>query len=319
MNFFSLFKRKLIYNFKNKFSIDNDGIDNKKLDFLFHHYGSDKADIFKKNKNIGHGYSKFYEDKLKELKDKNLNILEIGSFAGASAAAFVKYFSNVNVFCFDVNISNFDYISKKIHVFGVDINNEKKVNKNLEKIFKDFHIKNFDIIIDDGSHSSQDIIKTFILYYNHLNNNGLYIVEDLHCSYWKEYSGGLFFPISSISFFKKIVDVINYDHWGIKKSLDWFLKPFSHNYKIDLSHLDFDTINSVEFINSMCVLKKKNNKLGEIVKKGKISEVVPEISNMSSDDFQISKTFQESNTWSNVKILPEDELAILKDKSKNEQ
>ena len=134
MNFFSLFKRKLIYNFKNKISIDNDGIDNKTLDFLFHHYGSDKADIFKKKKNIGHGYSKFYEDKLKEFKDKNLNILEIGSFAGASAAAFAKYFSNVNIFCFDVNISNFDYISKKIHVFGVDINNEKKVNKNLEKL-----------------------------------------------------------------------------------------------------------------------------------------------------------------------------------------
>ena len=37
---------------------------------------------------------------------------------------------------------------------------------------------------------------------------------------------------------------------------------------------------------------------------------------MSSDDFQISKTFQEKNTWSNVKILPEDELAMLRDKIK---
>ena len=155
----------LFCSFKNKISIDNDGIDNKSLDFLFHHYGSDKADIFKKKKNIGHGYSKFYEDKLKEFKDKKLNILEIGSFAGASAAAFTKYFSNVNVFCFDVNISNFDYISKKIHVFGVDINNEKKVNKNLEKIFKDFHINNFDIIIDDGSHNLSDILISIKIFF----------------------------------------------------------------------------------------------------------------------------------------------------------
>lgn len=188
MNFFSLFKRKLIYNFKNKISIDNDGIDNKTLDFLFHHYGSDKADIFKKKKNIGHGYSKFYEDKLKEFKDKNLNILEIGSFAGASAAAFAKYFSNVNIFCFDVNISNFDYISKKIHVFGVDINNEKKVNKNLEKIFKDFHIKNFDIIIDDGSHNLSDILIAIKIFFKHVKPNGLYVIEDFKHPNYYEYN-----------------------------------------------------------------------------------------------------------------------------------
>ena len=260
-------------------------------------------------------YIEKYDELFLKYKEKKVNILEIGVQNGGTLEIYSKYFKQCqNIVGVDINpkCQNLKYSDDRIKVIIGNINDDK---------IKDeiFNLPKFDIIIDDGSHSSQDIIKTFILYYNHLNNNGLYIVEDLHCSYWKEYSGGLFFPISSISFFKKIVDVINYDHWGIKKSLDWFLKPFSHNYKIDLSHLDFDTINSVEFINSMCVLKKKNNKLGEIVKKGKISEVVPEISNMSSDDFQISKTFQESNTWSNVKILPEDELAILKDKSKNEQ
>tara|TARA_Y100000816_G_scaffold288695_1_gene273745 strand:+ start:400 stop:1242 length:843 start_codon:yes stop_codon:yes gene_type:complete len=260
-------------------------------------------------------YIEKYDELFLKYKEKKVNILEIGVQNGGTLEIYSKYFKQCqNIVGVDINpkCQNLKYSDDRIKVIIGNINDDKIKDEIL-------NLPKFDIIIDDGSHSSQDIIKTFILYYNHLNNNGLYIVEDLHCSYWKEYSGGLFFPISSISFFKKIVDVINYDHWGIKKSLDWFLKPFSHNYKIDLSHLEFDTINSVEFINSMCVLKKKNNKLGEIVKKGKISEVVPEISNMSSDDFQISKTFQESNTWSNVKILPEDELAILKDKSKNEQ
>ena len=260
-------------------------------------------------------YIEKYDELFLKYKEKKVNILEIGVQNGGTLEIYSKYFKQCqNIVGVDINpkCQNLKYSDDRIKVIIGNINDDKIKDEIL-------NLPKFDIIIDDGSHSSQDIIKTFVLYYNHLNNNGLYIVEDLHCSYWKEYSGGLFFPISSISFFKKIVDVINYDHWGIKKNLDWFLKPFSHNYKIDLSHLDFDTINSVEFINSMCVLKKKNNKLGEIVKKGKISEVVPEISNMSSDDFQISKTFQESNTWSNVKILPEDELAILKDKSKNEQ
>ena len=64
------------------------------------------------------------------FKNKKINILEIGSYAGSSAAAFVKYFPKSNVFCFDINISNFEYKSKNIHVFGIDINNKKKVKKN---------------------------------------------------------------------------------------------------------------------------------------------------------------------------------------------
>ena len=91
MNFFSLFKRNLIFKFKKKISIDNDNINSKSLDYLFHEYGSDKANIFKLNQKPGHGYSIFYEKKLNQHKNKDLNILEIGSYAGASAAAFKKF------------------------------------------------------------------------------------------------------------------------------------------------------------------------------------------------------------------------------------
>ena len=80
---------------------------------LFHYYGSDKANIFKKNNKKGHGFSKFYEKHFKKFEKKNINILEIGSYAGASAAAFLKYFQNSKVFCFDINISNFKYSFKK--------------------------------------------------------------------------------------------------------------------------------------------------------------------------------------------------------------
>ena len=72
MNFFSLFKRKLIYKFKKKVLIDSDSINFKTLDDLFHYYGSDKSEIFKENKQKGHGFSKFYENKLEKLKIKKL-------------------------------------------------------------------------------------------------------------------------------------------------------------------------------------------------------------------------------------------------------
>ena len=185
MNFLSLLKRNLIFKFKKKISIDNDNIISESLDYLFHEYGSDKANIFKFNKQPGHGYSIYYEKKLERFKNKNLNILEIGSYAGASAAAFTKYLPKSKVYCFDVNISNFKYKSKNINVFGIDINNKKKVLKTLNKIFAEQNFTQFDLIIDDGSHYLSDILNSLKFFLKYVKNNGLYIIEDYkHPNYY---------------------------------------------------------------------------------------------------------------------------------------
>jgi len=185
LNFFSLFKRNFIYKLKKKISIDSDNININSLDGLFYHYGSDKADFFKKTDNKGHGYSKFYIQKLEKLKNQKINILEIGSYAGASAAALVKYFPMSNIFCFDINISNFEYKSKKIHVFGLDINNQNKNIKTMNKIVDQYKFEKFDIIIDDGSHNLSDILIALKFFLKYLKNKGLYIIEDFkHPNYY---------------------------------------------------------------------------------------------------------------------------------------
>ena len=95
-------------------------------------------------------------------------------------------FSDTNVFCFDINISNFIYKSKNIHVYGLDINNEKQVNKNLKLIYNSYKIQNFDLIIDDGSHNLSDIIKSLKIFFKHLKHKGLYIIEDFkHPNHYK--------------------------------------------------------------------------------------------------------------------------------------
>ena len=191
MNFFSLYKRKLFYNLRRKKLIDSDNINFNSLDKLFNYYGSDKANIFSKTQSQGHGYSKFYEKKLENFKTQKINILEIGSFSGASAAAFAKYFTDVNIFCFDINISNFKYKSKNIHVFGLDINNEKQVNKNLELIFNKHEINNFDLIIDDGSHNLSDILISIKFFFKHLKQKGLYIIEDFKYPNYHKYNNNI--------------------------------------------------------------------------------------------------------------------------------
>ena len=175
MNFFSLFKRNLIYKFKKKTSIDNDSFPEKDLDQLFFHYGSDKADLFQNKNKRGHGFSKFYEKQLAKFKSKKINILEIGSYSGASAAAFNKFFENSQIICFDINISKFIYNSKNIKVFGLDIKDYNKVKKILNRINEENH---FDLIIDDGSHNLEDILIAFKNMFKYLKKGGLYIIED---------------------------------------------------------------------------------------------------------------------------------------------
>jgi len=186
LNFFSLFKRNIIYKLKKKILIDIDKVEGKSLDKLFQFYGSDKGNYFEAGNTKGHGYSDFYTSQLDNLKDNKINILEIGSYAGSSAAAFVKYFSKANIFCLDINISNFKYKSEKIHVYGIDIKNLSKVKKTLNKIFQENHINNFDIIIDDGSHNLKDILLTLNFFFRYLKKNGTFIIEDFkHPNYYQ--------------------------------------------------------------------------------------------------------------------------------------
>jgi len=186
LNFFSLFKRKILYKLKKKINIDNDSINFKTLDELLYFYGSDKSNIFKKNNLSGHGFSKFYSYHLNNLKKKKIRILEIGSFSGASAAAFSKYFDQSTIFCFDINISNFVYSSKNIHVFGLDINNINSVNKALKKIKSLSKVEMFDVIVDDGSHYLSDILFSLKTFFKLVNKGGFYIIEDYkHPNYYQ--------------------------------------------------------------------------------------------------------------------------------------
>ena len=178
MNFLSLFKRKIIYNLKKKINVDKDIIKNDSLDDLFYYYGSDKANIFKLNDNKGHGFSTYYTNKLKIFKNDKVNILEIGSYSGASAVALSKFLPLSKIFCLDINISNFKFKSKNIHVYGLDTSDELSVIRILKKILNKHNVKDFDFIIDDGSHNLKDILINFKLFFKKLKTGGFYVIED---------------------------------------------------------------------------------------------------------------------------------------------
>ena len=70
----------------------------------------------------------------------------------------------------------------------------------------------FDIVLDDGSHQSKDMVSTFKQLYTKLQRSGVYMVEDMQTCYWPNFGGGYKAPGSFMEFCKDLLDELNADH-----------------------------------------------------------------------------------------------------------
>ena len=101
------------------------------------------------------GFLEIYENYFKDIKNENLNIIEIGSFYGHASAALFFYFKNSTIFGADINPDMYLYRSKRIK--SIFLNNSKRVS--IDKNLINKNIK-FDIVIEDASHMLKDQIIT---------------------------------------------------------------------------------------------------------------------------------------------------------------
>jgi hypothetical protein len=70
-----------------------------------------------------------------------------------------------------------------------------------------------DLVIDDGSHLGRHQIPTFEYLYPRISERGLYVCEDLHCSYWPTYEGGLRREDTFIEHAKGLIDRLQAWTW----------------------------------------------------------------------------------------------------------
>ena len=261
-------------------------------------------------------YLETYHETLSHLQSKEINFLEIGVQNGGSLEIWSKYFSNAkNIIGCDIDVlcSLLTYDNKNVSVVIGDASTDE-VKQQVTAI-----APRFNVIIDDGSHDSSDIIKSFLLYFPLIEDNGYYIIEDLHCSYWMNFEGGLYDPFSSMAFLKKLGDIPNFEHWGNNKDEKEYLKPFYEHYQCaELDKVDYSEIHSVQFVNSLCIIqkrKKEKNVLGPRVIAGEIEMVVQGHANINGS-FN-SPQDQTNNPWRDLPTFPEMEWAGLKTKLNN--
>lgn len=130
------------------------------------------------DKNTTHQYLNVYEEIFNPLEKETMNVLEIGTFSGAWLEVMQKFFINANIYGMDIDTSNtkFGKGLPRVTLYECDATKESSL-----ELVKN---ESFRVIIDDGSHLENDILKTFDLYYSKLDKNGIYIIEDVSSSYY---------------------------------------------------------------------------------------------------------------------------------------
>ena len=199
-------------------------------------------------------YLDAYDLLLRDRKQNIQSILEIGVQNGGSLEIWSKFLpESKHIVGVDINpkISWLEFTDSRIRAMVGDAS-----TPDMAAFLAATYPEGFDIIIDDGSHHSGDIVRSFALLFEQVKVGGVYAAEDLHCSYWAGWEGGLHDPYSSLSFFKRLVDIVNFEHWGIQAPRGEVLKSFAKHYGIEFAEEQLAQIKRVEFVNSICVIYK---------------------------------------------------------------
>ena len=126
-----------------------------------------------------HDYESVYEPYFRDLKNKEIKMLEIGIYKGGSAKTFRDYFFKSKIYCIDIKQKCVNTVvnEERIYPFKVDQGSREQLKALMDKIGK------VDIILDDGSHHMDHMQISFGFLFSYLNKGGIYIIEDVHTSY----------------------------------------------------------------------------------------------------------------------------------------
>lgn len=161
------------------------------LDEIFIKHQTDKS-------SLSHNYSPYYEMMLAPYKDKPINLMELGVYAGASVRAWKEYFSQANIFGVDLQYHP-NLVEDRIYMIAADQSKQEDLNRLAEVPY--------DIIIDDCSHRGDDQLKSFNTLFHSLKSGGLYIVEDILCAYDSRWND----PINIMDFIKLLPGMVQMD------------------------------------------------------------------------------------------------------------
>lgn len=182
------------------------------LDALALRHGTDKATNH-------HKYTPIYERYLGHLRTAPLRILELGvggdehpDRGGQSLRMWRDYFPNALVVGVDLHEKRLTDLGPRIKIYRA-----AQTDPDALAAIDDADGP-FDVIVDDASHHNALTPQTFRILFPLLKPGGLYFVEDVHTSYWREHFGGNENPLAQDT-------IMGYFHWLTHQLNDEGLHP----------------------------------------------------------------------------------------------
>ncbi len=152
-------------------------------------------------------YFPIYETHFRGFVHKSVTLVEIGVASGGSLQMWKRFLGpHATIVGIDILPEWKTFEEDQIEVrIGRQEDTEL-----LRSIVDEFGAP--DIVLDDGSHMMSHMLRTFEFLYPKVTKNGVYMVEDLHTSYWEEYEGGFRRMGTFIERCKELLDELNAEH-----------------------------------------------------------------------------------------------------------
>lgn len=138
------------------------------IDGMAAEWGGDKGST--------HSYIHKYEEWFEPKRNDKINLLEIGVMYGSSLKMWKEYFPQGQIYGMDIRPHCVKYEEDRIKIF---INNATERGLTEGLLFRNGLTREFDIIIDDGSHQIDDQLNTFNILFPQLKKGGIYVIEDI--------------------------------------------------------------------------------------------------------------------------------------------
>lgn len=152
-------------------------------------------------------YFDIYDRHFEHFRGKKITVIEFGVYHGGSLLMWKKYFGKkARIIGVDINPECKKFAEKNVEIYIGDQEDRRFLQKLMKKIGK------VDVVIEDGGHTMKQQIHTFEEVYPFVSPNGVFLIEDLHTSYWANYDGGYRKSGTFIEYAKDHVDELNAWH-----------------------------------------------------------------------------------------------------------
>lgn len=183
-------------------------------------------------------YLEIYDDLLAPWQNRDLSFLEIGVYKGGSIPMWQGFFGGGSRLTF----LDIDPECAKLALPGTQVEIGDQSDPSFLARVAEARGP-FDVIVDDGGHKMDQQTTSFLHLWPHLRNRGLYIVEDVHTSYWPGFGGGYRASTSFIEFAKDLIDRMH--SWYTEDEAAFPLDPMARE------------IGAIRFHDSLVVIEKR--------------------------------------------------------------